>query len=578
MNQTSAAFRVLGPVAIEMGSAEAVLPPSQPAVLLAMLLLSGNSVVSQGTLRRALWDDEPPLAAKQALHTSMMRLRRTLEAQGVPERAIETVHGGYRMAVAEECLDLARFRRAVAVGTAQANPEHELRQLELALGLWDGAPLVNVPSVMVQRDLLPGLLDERLRVDERVWELMLELGMARSALSGLWDAARRYPAHEHIAEMLIDALYRTGRQAEALTEFHRIRQHLDDELGIDPGARLRRLELSILRGDRPGPDRPERQAVETVRVRAGRWPLVGRTDAIRFLSERLAEHPSSPVVLTGPFGIGKTALARHVAELMGARYSGGTTFLEMRDKTGAAVPCTTLGDALLRPSGTGRRLVVLDDVVDVDQAHEVVSMVSPDDGVVLTSRTSLAGFLARDGGWLHRLGPLSDDEATNLLTTAIGADRAAASREDLRRIADLCGGVPLALRIAAARVLTQPNVSLADAYDRLAEDPLGRLSLPGDPSMSVARRFDEAVEQLADPLAAALASLAGAGPAVLSLDDCARVLGLPPKAAERYLDELVDACLVEHVPPRHYTLSDLVRLCALGVARTVRETAPTLKG
>lgn len=572
------AFRVLGPLAIGSGSREAVLAPCKPAVLLAMLLLGANSVVSRGTLQRALWDDEPPLAAKQALHTSMMRLRRTLESHDVPGRTVETVPGGYRMTVAEERLDLARFRRTVASATAQGAPELELRQLELALDLWAGTPLANVPSVMVQRDLLPGLLDERLRVAERVWELKLEQGMARDALPALWDAARRYPAHEHVAELLIDALHRTGRQAEALVEFHRIRQHLDDELGIDPGADLQRLELAILRGDQPGGARPERHRVEAGRVRAVRWPLVGRADAIRFMCERLAEYPASPIVLTGPFGIGKTALARHVAELMAAQYTGGTTFVEMRDRSGAVQRGDALGDVLIRPSTRGRRLVVLDDVADVDQAHEAVSMVSGDDGVVLTSRTSLAGFLAREGGWLHRLGPLSDDETSTLLSAALGPERAVPDRDELGRIAELCGRVPLALRIAAARILTQPTVSLADAYDRLAEDPLGRLSLPGDPTMSVTRRFGDAVAPLGEPLATALSRLADAGPAVLSLDDCAVLLGVPPTTAERYLDELVDACLVEPVPPRSYTLSDLVRLCARDGARAVRDTAPTSKG
>jgi len=576
---TSPAFRVLGPVTVGAGPREAVLAPSKPAVLLAMLLLGANSVVSRGTLERALWDDEPPLAAKQALHTSMMRLRRTLEAHGVPGRTVQTVPGGYRMVVADEALDLARFRRSVAAAPAQGSADLELRQLEAALDLWDETPLANVPSVMVQRDLLPGLLDERLRVAERVWELKLELGLARSALPALWDAARRYPAHEHIAEMLIDALHRTGRQAEALDEFHRIRRHLDDELGIDPGVGLQRLELAILRGDQPGGARPERHRVEAGRVRAVRWPLVGRAEAIGFMCDRLAEFPSSPIVLTGPFGIGKTALARHVAELVADRYTGGTAFLPMRDRTGAVLRGAALEDLVIRPAAAeGRRLFVLDDVADVDQAHEAVALVSRDDGVVLTSRTSLAGFLASEGGWLHRLGPLSDDETTTLLTAALGADLAAACGDDLGRIAELCGRVPLALRIAAARVLTQPAVPLADAYDRIAEDPLGRLCLPGDPSMSVARRFDDAVARLADPLATVLSRLADAGPAVLSLDDCAALLGVPAKAAERFLDELVDACLVEAVPPRSYTLSDLVRLCARDGARTVRDTAPTSKG
>ncbi len=576
---TSAAFRVLGPVAVGSGSRGAVLAPGKPAVLLAMLLLDAGAAVSRSTLQRALWDDEPPSAAKQALHTSMMRLRRTLEAHDVPGRTVETVPGGYRMTVPQECLDLARFRGAVATAAAQGSAELELRQLELALDLWEGTPLANVPSVMVQRDLLPGLLDERLRVAERVWELKLAQGMARDALPALWDAARRYPAHEHVAELLIEALHRTGRQAEALVEFHRIRRHLDDELGIDPGAALQRLELAILRGDQPGGARPERHRVEAGRVRAERWPLVGRADAIRFMCERLAEYPASPIVLTGPFGIGKTALARHVAELMSARYTGGTTFVEMRDRSGAVRRGDALQDLLVGPSAAGRRLVVLDDVADVDQAHEAVSMVSGDDGVVLTSRTSLAGFLAREGGWLHRLGPLPEDETSTLLSTALGPDRAASpDHHHLGRIAELCGRVPLALRIAAARILTQPTQTLADAYDRLAEDPLGRLSLPGDPTMSVLRRFGDAVAHLTDPLAAGLSRLADAGPAVLSLDDCAVLLGVPSRTAERYLDELVDACLVEPVPPRSYTLSDLVRLCARDSARAVRDTAPTSKG
>ena len=242
-------FLLLGPLGISAEGALAVLQPSKPATLLAMLLMHPNTVVSVDALLRALWDDEPPGSAKAALHTCVQRLRRLFAKYGVPGGDIEAVPGGYRIAARAETLDLIRFRELTARAGKEPDPEAELALLRGALALWRGPALTNVNSPVLHREEVPRLAEERLRVVERVFDLEIALDRRREVLPELLTAARAHPTHEHFWEQLIEALYRTGRRAEALSEYRWVKQYLRDELGVDPGPALQRLELTVLRGD-----------------------------------------------------------------------------------------------------------------------------------------------------------------------------------------------------------------------------------------------------------------------------------------------------------------------------------------
>ena len=209
-------FVLLGPLSIAAQGTIAPLQPSRPATLLATLLLHPNSVVSIGALVRAVWDEEPPVSAKAALHTCVQRLRRLFAKYGVPGGEIEAVSGGYRIAAQAETLDLMRFRGLAARAHAAADPRAELALLREALGLWRGPALSNVRSQVLHREEVPALDEERLSVVERVFDLEIALDRRREVLPELFTATRAHPTHEHFWEQLIESLYRTGRRAEAL--------------------------------------------------------------------------------------------------------------------------------------------------------------------------------------------------------------------------------------------------------------------------------------------------------------------------------------------------------------------------
>ncbi|MFG2764823.1 AfsR/SARP family transcriptional regulator [Streptomyces rubiginosohelvolus] len=266
-------FQLLGPLALADGPDTVVLQPSKPANLLAALLLHANSPVSAEYLQRAIWGEEQPATARAALQTCVLRLRRLFSKHGVTT-SIDAVPGGYRITAAPPTLDLLGFRdRVRRAAGLDRDPEAELCALRDALSLWQGSLLANVRSVVLHRDEVPRLAEERLRAVERVCDLLLALGRCGEALVDLWTATRVHPGHERFHEQLIEALYRSGRQSQALAEYRRVKGFLLEELGVDPSPSLRRLELAVLRGEDLGPAGPVAPRVirgETVALPAAR--------------------------------------------------------------------------------------------------------------------------------------------------------------------------------------------------------------------------------------------------------------------------------------------------------------------
>ncbi|MFD7512435.1 BTAD domain-containing putative transcriptional regulator, partial [Streptomyces sp. NPDC059853] len=250
-------FQLLGPLSITDGTETVVLGPSKPTNLLAALLLRSNTIVSAGYLQQMIWGDHQPATAKAALQTCVLRLRRLFERQHVLDTPIEAAPGGYRITADERTLDLIEFRARVRHATALADdPAAELAALRHALTLWQGALLANVRSTTMHRDEVPRLVEERLRTVERVCDLELAFGDCGAALVELWSATRAHPSHGRFREQLIEALYRTGRQSEALSEYRGFKEYLRDELGVDPSPALQKLELAILRGEDLGGPAP----------------------------------------------------------------------------------------------------------------------------------------------------------------------------------------------------------------------------------------------------------------------------------------------------------------------------------
>ncbi|WP_087929265.1 AfsR/SARP family transcriptional regulator [Streptomyces albireticuli] len=579
-------FQILGPLRIADGPEVVVLPPSKPTVLLAALLLRPGTVVSVGFLRRAIWGDEEPSSAKAALHACVLRLRKTFAKYGLSDAVIESVPGGYRIAVEPGSLDLVHFRELRARAQAERDPEAELCLLKEALSLWQGPLLTNVPSDLLRRDEMPRLVEERLRTVERACDIELALGRCGQALVELWAVARAHPGHERFREQLIEALYRTGRQADALAEYREVKRYLQDELGVDPGPALRRLELSILRGDDIGPRReaggtdpvpapaaPVPAPTDTDTAAApppGPSPLAavsgftGRAADAAALAGRLTADRSGPtiVVLSGAPGIGKTALALHTARQVEHAFPDGLAAVRMtRDdgtpRTPAEVAAELRQRAGARPPGP-RGLLVLDDVTGADQVRPLLPA-EAGGAVLVTSRLGLAGLLAAHGGWAHRLGTLAEEESFRLLAAVLGDGRAEAEPEAVRLLAAACGHFPFALRIMAARLLTRPRLSVAGCVAWLREDPVARLSLPDDPRLSVPRTFTDALDRLDPRLADAFLRVGSAPPERLSVTGAAGLLGVVPSLAEELLERLVDVSLLEEGPAGRYHMHELLR-------------------
>ncbi|MGW1885942.1 BTAD domain-containing putative transcriptional regulator [Streptomyces sp. NPDC001970] len=647
-------FLLLGPLSICDGPSTVVLPPSKPTILLASLLLHSNTVVSVEYLQRAMWGEEQPATARAALQTCVLRLRRLFVKHGVTETPIEAVPGGYRITAGPNALDLIDFRERVRFAAGAAHDrDKELYTLKEALTLWQGPLLANVRSDVLQRDEVPRLAEERLRSVERVCDLQLELGFSGDALVELWSATRAYPGHERFREQLIEALYRTGRQTEALAEYRKVKEYLRSELGVDPSPALRELELAILRGEdlgrRPGERqertvslRPalagaavvrgelmaaptadaDRTAVGTAgtthhsgpSVVAGRpgstadpgrtghtvaapeapfaetsfvtaVPVVpsftGRAAEAAAIAARLVEQGGPEpvtVLVSGAPGIGKSALAQHVAHLVRDSFPAGRLFVSMVRPDGtprtAAEAAGAVTAALRDSEPEGRALLVLDDVVDPDQVRPLLH-IRPDVATVVTSRMGLAGLIATHGGWVQRLAPLDEEESLELLQATLGADRVAAEPEAARQLAEACGHYPLALRIVTARLLTRPALSLADCAAWLGEDPLAGLSLPGSPHLSVGHVLASALDRLGPQAAEAFLHVGRLGQEKFHATDCSALLGLPVGETEDVLERLADAGLLEEGPPGPYRTHELLRVYAR--RRDPRRNSPTQK-
>ncbi|WP_326614167.1 winged helix-turn-helix domain-containing protein [Streptomyces scopuliridis] len=596
-------FQLLGPLSIAEGHDVVVLKPSKPSSLLAALLIHPGSVVSTGYLLRALWDEDQPATARAALQSCVLRLRRLFVKYGVTCNVIEAVPGGYRMNADADTLDLVRFRALVRAADDADDAEGELYRLKEALTLWQGPLLANVPSPMLHRDEVPGLTEERLRTLERACDIELALGRCRQVLVDLWEAARRHPGRERFSEQLIEALYRTGRQSEALSEYRSVKGRLKEELGVDPGPSLQRLELSILRGDDLGPPALDPGLDRTAPLPGGRTAvaLAPRTEPLAIAAPapapapvpsvplgpamrpvppvpsftgRIAERAAitarlaagSPyttvVVLSGAPGIGKTALARQAAHDTQDSFPGGVFILAMTREDGSSVtPAEAL--AYLPPPGTadGATLLVLDDVTSPDQVRPLLPA-RPGSAAIVTSRRGLAGLMATHGGSVHRLSTLEPAESEQLLAAVLGAERVAAEPAAARELARVCGHFPLSLRIATARLLTRPGLRIEDCVAWLSEDLPARLSLADDPRLSVPQVFGGALRRLEPRWREAFHRLGDHEGLLLS----SQALGNSPEAEEA-LERLADAGLLEEGPPGPYRIHRLLKIYARQQAR-----------
>ncbi|RSN30048.1 hypothetical protein DMC61_17565 [Amycolatopsis sp. WAC 04169] len=567
-------------------------------VLLVMLLLSANNLVSADDLVDQVWDQDPPRGARATLQTYVQRLRRVI---GESDRII-TMAGGYRIRVEPGELDLDRFRELVDRARHAGELERRVEILREALAHWRGDALADIPSDLLRTIHAPRLEHERLAAQEACFDAGLKLGRHLDLVIELQAAAAAAPLRERLHGQLMLALYRSGQQAEAFLVYKRIKEALAEELGVDPGAELQQVYEQILMRDPASAVSSVASGDEEIvsgelvphELPADVPDFVGRGDLVGRIEGVLSSASTVPVVvITGLPGAGKTALAVKVAHDLRGRFPDGQLHVDLRGH--AAAPALTPTEVLARfvialgaatkrlPSGQeelvalyrtllrGRKvLFVLDNAAGPNQVRPLLPS-APGCGVIVTSRNDLRGLVALQSAALFQVGTLADEHALTLLTSMIGADRVGAEPAASRELANLCGFLPLALRIAAANVVSRPGCSLAEYVAELRRgNRLTSLEIEGDEEATIRTAFRLSYTTL-DSAAARVFRLLGlvAGPD-FSAEAVAALAGQSDCAAQ--LEQLTAANLVMRNRGPRYRLHDLLRVFA--VERCAEDDGP----
>ncbi|MEU3421951.1 BTAD domain-containing putative transcriptional regulator [Streptomyces murinus] len=597
-------FGVLGPVRAWRGEeALATGSPQQRALLAALLLREGRTATA-AELIDALWGPEPPSQALAAVRTYASRLRKVLDP-GV----LVSESGGYAIrGLGEGALDLVQAQdlgaeAEKARGTGDLTRARAL--LNEALDLWDGEPLAGVPGpyAETQRVRLEewrlGLLESRLDMD-------LEQGCHAEAVSELTALTAAHPLRERLRELLMLALYRSGRQAEALAVYADTRRLLAEELGVDPRSGLRELQQRILQAD-PALAEPSAPVAEppAAPVRPAQLPasvpdFTGRASFVDELSAVLAsavETEGSVMAVSamaGIGGVGKTTLAVHVAHRARASFPDGQLYVDLQGAgPRPAEPETVLG-SFLRALGTadsaipdsleeraalyrsvldGRRVLVLLD--NAKDAAQVRPLLPGTEGcaALVTSRVRMVGLA---GAHLVDLDVMSPDEALALFTRIVGAERVTPERDAALDVVAACGFLPLAIRIAASRLAARRTWTVSVLAAKLA-DERRRLDELQAGDLAVKATFELGYGQLDRVQARAFRLLGLADGPDISLAAAAAVLDLPLESTEDLLESLVDTSLLESAAPGRYRFHDLVRLYARACAER-DEQPPSERG
>jgi DNA-binding SARP family transcriptional activator/tetratricopeptide (TPR) repeat protein len=588
-------FRLLGPVEVWAGGRRLEVGAARPQCVLAVLLLDANRCVSVDEIVDRVWGaqrlpDEP----RSAVLTHVSRLRSALaEIDGV---AVVRQSGGYLISLDERLVDVHRFHALVKQARGAATDDHADALMEEALGLWRGEPLagLDTPWINAARQ---NLLLHRHAARLDLTDIRLRRGRHAAMLGELAAQAAEHPLDERVCEQLMLALYRSGRQGDALARYRQLRQQLADELGADPGPALRQLHQQILDAapalaapvSSPAPVAARSVAVPRQLPAAPRW-FTGRTRELARLSAALNGQPRSGhntlvvSAIGGSGGIGKTWLALHWAHQNLDRFPDGQLYVNLRgfDPSGQPMPAATavrgflgaLGVApaavppdpdaqagLYRSLTAGRRMLILAD--NARDAAQVIPLLpgSPTCTVLVTSRQRLPGLVTAHGALTVELDVLSEDEGRDLLARYLGRARVVAERDAVTAVLESCAGLPLAVSIVAAHALALHDLPLAVLAEDL-RDASARLDAleTSDLTANVRAALSWSYDALGPEERRVFGLLALAPGPDIDAAAAASLTALPGEHLRMVLRDLTDAHLLQHHAPDRYRLHDLVRL------------------
>jgi DNA-binding SARP family transcriptional activator len=597
-------FHILGPLEVACNGQVIGVGGPRQQIVLGMLLLEPNRVIALDRLVSAVWDENPPSTARSQIQICISGLRRQFEIADRQRDRVVSIRPGYMLALASDSLDSRLFESRIGLArSAQSAGEllNARREFRDALALWRGPALDGLESRLIQQGVAQ--LDERrLLVLEECLTCESQLGAYQESIGELVRLVQDYPLRESFHALLMVALYGAGRQAEALGAYRRARETLVEELAIEPGAELQQLHLSILGGaDVRQLIRPRTPilpievgrlgAAPTVQIPrmlvadipdfTGRKNLVDRivNDITLAASTENAEQAVLVNTIVGRGGVGKTTLAIHAAHKVANYFPDGQLFARLRTNDRPTDPAEIL-ERFLRAIGVSssvlpegieeraeiyrdhlarrRMLVILDDAMSEQQ----VSILLPGSAlcsVIVTSRKRLTGFAAANR---IDLGDFSHDSAVELLKRIVGADRIDAERDAVATLCGLCGYLPLALRIVAARLAARPHWRVADLVERLVDES-HRLDELNHGSMGMRASISLTYDSLSSNAQRLFRRLA-----LFNTAGFSHWIGIPlleenVATAQEYLEELTEAYLIDAEPsvlgPTRYRFHDIMR-------------------
>ncbi|WTV17506.1 AfsR family transcriptional regulator [Streptomyces atratus] len=558
--------------------------------VLATLLLEPGKVLPVSRLVEAAWDEEPPTTAPHQVRKAVADLRRRIPGGA---DVLVTDGPGYRVAQ-EQCeIDVAEFGLLIREAKLKASDGRTAEAVEIlrgALALWrgpvlsgGGGPVIEAASTSIE--------ERRLTAAEQLFELQLALGDTAELIVEMRELVQQHPLRESLRGQLMLALYRSGRQAEALDEYGRVRELLAEELGIDPGPNLTKLYEGILREspDLAGPEPAAAAPVVAVALPAEPpstlpYDLADFTGRDRELAEILqgagsgGEQGPRIVAIDGMGGCGKTSLAVRAAHRLAPDYPDGQLHIDLRGYTPGDQPVTAgiALDTLLRAVGVpgnlipddvpartalwratlvGKRLLILIDNAGDAAAIRPLLPLSPGCLVMVTSRARLVDL---DGAQWISIGVMPPEDSAMLVAETLGAERVAAEPEAAVELARLCGHLPLALRIATARLRNRPRWTLQYLAERL-RDETRRLDELSSGARSVSATLRLSYQALDEECRNAFSTLALHPGSDMDVHAAGALLGSSSRDAEDLLEMLLDVHLVQQPEIGLYTFHDLVR-------------------